>query len=110
MNSTDNRTIAIAVWAMPNGETAKVSVSFPTFADMSRVYTLHVQPMRLEQYDGHTIERYNPRRGYRTTLETAPRYSRKRLEALAADPDTFERARGMFARVVADSTTTTQEG
>jgi hypothetical protein len=111
MNSTDNRRIAIAVWDLPNGETARVSVSFPTFADMAKVYALHVQPMRLEQYDGHTIERYEPRRGYRTTLETAPRYSRKRLEAIAEDPATFERARGMFARVVADSTpTTAQEG
>ena len=106
----DNRKITIAVWDMPNGETAKVSVSFPTFADMAKVYALHVQPMTLEQYDGHTIERYEPRRGYRTTLETAPRYSRKRLEAIAADPATFELARGMFARVVADSTPTTQEG
>ena len=111
MNSTDNRRITIAVWDMPNGETAKVSVSFPTFADMDKVYALHVQPVRLREYsDGHTIEHYNPRRGYRTTLETAPRYSRKRLEALAEDPATFERARGIFARVVADSTTTTQEG
>lgn len=106
----DNRKITIAVWDMPNGETAKVSVSFPTFADMARVYTLHVQPVRVHEHsDGHTIERYNPRRGYRMTLETATRYSRKRLEALAEDPATFERARGMFARVVADSTPT-QEG
>ena len=111
MNSTDNRKIAIAVWTMPNGETAKVSVSFPTCADMDKVYAVHVQPMRLEQHDGHTIERYEPRRGYRTTLETATRYSRKRLEAIAENPATFVRALGLFARVVADSTpTTAQEG
>lgn len=105
----DNRKITIAVWDMPNGETAKVSASFPTFADMARVYTLHIQPMTLEKINGYTVEQYNPRRGYRMTLETATRYSRKRLEALAEDPATFERARGMFARVVADSTPT-QEG
>lgn len=107
MNSTDNRKITIAVWDLPNGETAKISVSFPTFADMAKVYSLHVQPMRLEQYDGHTIERYDPRRGYRTTLETAARYSRKRLEALAEEPDTFEKARNIFRRVLADLPTPT---
>lgn len=102
MNSTDNRRITIAVWDMPNGETAKVSVSFPTFADMAKVYALHVQPMRLEQYDGHTIERYEPRRGLRMTLETAPRYSRKRLEAIAEDPATFEKARALGQIILSD--------
>ena len=109
MKSTDNRRIHIAVWDMPNGETAKVSVSFPTFADMAKAYSVHVQPMTLEKGNGYTMERYEPRRGYRMTLETDTRYNRKRLEALAEDPATFERARGMFARVVADSTPT-QEG
>jgi hypothetical protein len=104
----DNRKITIAIWDMPNGETCKVSVSFPTFADMERVYSVHVQPIEKRDHgDGYTIEVYEPRRGYRWKLETAARYSRKRLEALAEDPDTFEKARNMFRRVLADLPTPT---
>jgi len=111
MNSTDNRKITIAIWDMPNGETAKVYVSFPTLADMAKVYTLHVQPVRLREYsDGYTTEHYNPRRGYRTTLAIATRYSRKRLKAISEEPETLAFARNLYARVVADLTPTTQEG
>lgn len=98
----DNRRINIAVWDMPNGEVCKVTVSYPTLTGLDRVYSVSVQPMTLEAGDGYTMERYNPRRGYRWKLETAPRYSRKRLEALAADPDTMDKARNMFRRCLAD--------
>lgn len=102
MKSTDNRRINVATWDMPNGEVCKVSVSFPTFADMAKVYSLHVQPMTLEKGNGYTMERYEPRRGYRWQLETATRYSRKRLEQLAADDLTMDKAQAMFRRVLAD--------
>ena len=101
--NTDNRTITIALWTMPNGEDCKVSVSYPTVNGLTRVYSVDVQPIeRREHTDGVTIECYVPSRGYRSALESAPRYSRKRLETLAEDPYTFERARRMFDRCVAD--------
>lgn len=100
--SNDPRSINIALWDMPNGETAKVTVSYPTIAGLTRAYTLHVQPLTVETGDGCTMERYTPSRGYRTTLEAAPRYNRKRLEALAASPSTFEVARRMYERCLAD--------
>jgi hypothetical protein len=102
MKNHDNRRVTIAKWDMPNGEIAKVTVSYPTVAGLTRAYSLHVQPMTLEARDGYTMERYEPRRGYRSTLEAAPRYSLKRLEALAESPDTFTLARAMFARCMAD--------
>jgi hypothetical protein len=102
MKNQDNRRIAIAAWNMPSGEIAKVTVSYPTVAGLTRAYSLHVQPMTLEAGDGYTMERYEPRRGYWSTLEAAPRYSRKRLEALAESPDTFTLARAMFALCTAD--------
>lgn len=98
----DNRRINIAVWDMPNGEVCKVTVSYPTVAGLERVYGVSVQPMTLEPRDGYTVERYSPHRGYRWKLEAAPRYSRKRLEALAEDPDTLDKARNMFRRCLAD--------
>lgn len=99
----DSRTITIAIWTMPNGEDCKVSVSYPTVNGLPRVYSVHVQPIeRREHTDGATIECYVPSRGYRSALESAPRYSRKRLEALAEDPAVRNLARGMFDRCVAD--------
>lgn len=97
----DNRRINIAAWDMPNGEVCKVTVSYPTVAGLDRVYSLSVQPTEVSRDEYGTMERYNPRHGYRCTLEAAPRYGRKRLEALAADPATLETARAMFARCVA---------
>lgn len=98
----DNRRINIAAWDMPNGEVCKVTVSYPTVAGLERVYSVSVQPMEVTRDEHGTLERYNPRRGYRWKLETAPRYSRKRLEALAEDPDTMDKARNMFRRCLAD--------
>ena len=100
--NTDNRRIHIALWDLPNGETCKVTVSYPTLPGANRTYMVHVQPLTVESHDGYSVERYSPHRGYRTTLEAAPRYSRKRLEALAEDPAVRDLARGMFDRCVAD--------
>lgn len=97
---TDPRRITIALWDLPNGETCKVTVAYPTVAGLTRAYTLHVQPVTVERRDGYTMERYTPSRGYRATLEAAARYSRKRLETLAEAPDTFALARALYARVL----------
>lgn len=102
MKTTDPRHVHIAVWDLPNGETARVTVRYPTLSGMERVYSLHVQPVTMETHDGYVIERYSPHRGYRMRLEEATRYSRKRLEALAEDPAVRNLARGMFDRVLAD--------
>ena len=100
--ANDPRKINIALWDLPNGETCKVTVRYPTVAGLTRAYTLHVQPVTFEPGDGYTVERYSPHRGYRMTLEAAPRYSRKRLETLAESPDTFTAARNLFDRCAAD--------
>jgi hypothetical protein len=98
----DNRRINIAVWDMPNGEVCKVTVSYPTVAGLDRVYSVSVQPMTISRDEYGTLERYTPSRGYRWKLEAAPRYSRKRLDTLAEDPDTFDKARNMYRRCLAD--------
>ena len=101
--TTDNRSINIAIWTLPTGEDCRVTVAYPTFAGLERAYSVTVQPIeRREHADGATIEVYTPSRGYRSRLEAAARYSRKRLEALAADPATFDLARRMFDRCAAD--------
>jgi len=103
MKTTDPRRLHVAVWTLPSGEDVRVTVAYPTFGP--RGYTLHVQPIeRRTHEDGYVVEVYEPRRGYRMHLEDAARYSRRRLEALAGDPATLERARGLYARCVEDLT------
>ena len=103
MASTDNRRREIARLPIPGSDDVSiVTVSYPTFADMRRVYSLHVQPTRIETRDGATIYRYTPSEGYRMTIEEAPRYSARRLDALAADPHVFAMAEGLHAHVLRD--------
>jgi len=101
--STDNRRREVARFPIPGSEDVSiVTVSYPTFADMRRVYSLHVQPTRIERHDGATIYRYTPSEGYRVTIEDAPRYSARRLDALATHPDVIAVAESLHARVVSD--------
>ena len=103
MASTDNRRREIARLPIPGSDDVSiVTVSYPTFADMRRVYSLHVQPTRIETRDGATIYRYTPSEGYRMTIEEAPRYSARRLDALATDPHVFAMAEGLHAHVLRD--------
>lgn len=89
-----SRKIRIAMWDMSNGQIAMVEVSYPTMGGSRKEYTVSVQPTTI---DDRGMERYFPRQGYRYTLETAARFSEKRLEALSQSPDTFRIARSMFA-------------
>jgi hypothetical protein len=89
-----SRKIRIAMWDMSNGQTAMVEVSYPTFSDMKKEYVLSVQPTTIDEWGTH---RYFPRQGYRYTLETAARFSEKKLDQLSQSPDTFRIARGMLA-------------
>ena len=103
MASNDNRRREIARLPIPGSDDVSiVTVSYPTFADMRREYSISVQPTRIECGDYGTVYRYNPREGYRMTLEAAPRYSARRLDALAADPATLAFAERMHANVLAD--------
>jgi hypothetical protein len=105
MKTADNRKINLP--SIPLDETHRIAVylTFPTCTGLARVYSLHVQPMETRTYsDGHSVEVYEPRRGYRVRLEDAPRYSRKRLEALAADPATLALAERIAERVRAEHT------
>lgn len=90
-----SRKIRIAMWDMSNGQTAMVEVSYPTFSDMKKEYVLSVQPTTIDE---RGMERYFPRQGYRYSLETASRFSEKKLEALSVSPDTFRIARVMLER------------
>jgi hypothetical protein len=90
MKTTDNRKINLPNVALDAAHRIACYVTFPTCTGLDRVYSLHVQPMETRTYsDGYSVEVYEPRRGYRVRLEDAPRYSRKRLEALAAAPETL---------------------
>ena len=96
MKTTDNRKIDLP--SIPLDATHRIAcyVTFPTRNGLERVYSLHVQPMETRTYsDGHSVEVYEPRRGYRVPLEDAPRYSRRRLEALA----TFATTRALAERI-----------
>jgi len=100
----DNRQIQIGLWNLPgSGETVEITVRYPLFADSERMYTLHAQPVKIEQREGFSVKSYMPHRGYFTRLESATRYSRKRLEALAEAAETLALARGMFDRIGADT-------
>ena len=101
--STDNRRREVARFPIPGSEDVSiVTVSYPTFADMRRAYSLHVQPTRIVIRDNAAIYHYTPSEGYRMLIEEAPRYSARRLEALAADPNVLAVAERMHALVVSD--------
>jgi len=105
MKTADNRKINLP--SIPLDETHRIAcyVMFPTCTGLERVYSLHVQPMETRTYsDGHRLEVYEPRRGYRARLEASPRYNRKRLEALAAAPETLALAQQIAERVRAEHT------
>ena len=94
-----SRKIRIAMWEMSNGQTAMVEVSYPTMGDSKKEYSLSVQPTTI---DDRGMERYFPRQGYRYVLETAARFSEKRLDTLSQSPDTFRLAREIFQRCEED--------
>lgn len=103
MKSTDNRRITVARWEMPDNEVCEIQVWYPTVKDMKRQYNLSVQPMEIKRYsDGVVMHHYVPTRGYRTVIETAERYNRKRLEEIAARPEVIELARKMYERCLLD--------
>lgn len=103
MTSTDNRRREIARYAIPGTDKVTVvTVSYPTFPDMRRAYSVSVQPTTFEHWDGGVVARYVPTEGYRAVVEDAPRYSAKRLDALATDPRVLEVARALHARILAD--------
>ena len=105
MKPTDNRKIDLPSIELDATHRIACYVMFPTCTGLERVYSLHVQPMETRTYsDGHRVEVYEPRRGYRARLEASPRYNRKRLEALAADPATLELAQKIAERVRAEHT------
>lgn len=94
-----SRRITVARYPLSAGRRIDVEVWYPTLRDMARRYSLSVQPVTVRE-DGIMV--YTPVEGYRSTLENAPRYSAKRLEALAADPTVLELAARMVEQVRAD--------
>jgi hypothetical protein len=94
-----SRKIRIATWQMSNGQIAMVEVSYPTMGGSRKEYSLSVQPTTIDE---RGLERYFPRQGYRCVLETAARFSEKRLDQLSQSPDTFSLARDMFQRCEED--------
>lgn len=104
MRSTDNRRADVAVLPLAGTYTIRAYVAFPTLAaGGARRYSLHVQPEERVTYpDGYTITRYTPSEGYRVAIEEAPRYSRKRLEALATHPDVLGLVQRIAERIRAE--------
>ena len=103
MRSTDNRRADVAVLPLAGTYTIRAYVAFPTFTDGPRRYSLHVQPEERVTYpDGYTVTRYTPTDGYRVAIEEAPRYSRKRLEALATHPDVLATVERVAERIRAE--------
>jgi len=103
MTSNDNRRREIARFTIPGTDTVTVvTVSYPTINGLRRVYSVSAQPTRFETWDHGTIARYVPSEGYRAVIEEAPRYSARKLDALAADPAVLATAERMHARILAD--------
>jgi hypothetical protein len=94
-----SRRITVARYPLSAGRRVDVEVWYPTLRDMARRYTLSVQPVTVRG-DGMTV--YTPVEGYRSTLENAPRFNARRLEALASDPAVMELAARMVEQVRAD--------
>jgi hypothetical protein len=94
-----SRRITIARHTLAPGRYVDVDVSYPTFRDVARRYSLSVQPVTVRP-DGISV--YVPVEGYRATVENAPRFNARRLEALAADPAVLALADQMVARVRED--------
>jgi len=106
MKPTDNRKIDLPSIQLSETHRIACYVTFPTCTGLERVYSLHVQPTERRTYsDGAVIDVYTPSRGYRVRLEESPRYSRKRLEALAAAPETLALAQQIAERVRAEQVT-----
>jgi len=103
MRSTDNRRADVATLPLAGTYTIHAYVTFPTFRDSPRRYSLHVQPLEeITREDGWTVTRYTPSEGYRINIEDAPRYSRKRLEALATHPDVLATVERIAERIRAE--------
>jgi hypothetical protein len=104
MKTTDNRRHDVATLPLEGTYTIHAYVAFPTTASGSpRRYSLHVQPEERVTYpDGYTVTRYTPTDGYRVAIEEAPRYSRRRLEALATHPDVRATAERIAERIRAE--------
>ena len=104
MRSTDNRRADVATLPLAGTYTIHAYVAFPTLAAGGpRRYSLHVQPVERVTYsDGYSVDRYTPSEGYRVSIEDAPRYSRKRLEALATHPDVLATVERIAERIRAE--------
>jgi hypothetical protein len=100
----DNRSRTIATFPIPGAPDTfvVVTVHYPTIPGIRREYSISAQPTRIETHEHGTIRRYNPREGYRRWIEAAPRYSAKRLETIAADPETIAFARSMYRTILID--------
>ena len=94
-----SRRIVVARYPLSAGRRIDVEVWYPSLRDMARRYSLSVQPVSVRD-DGMTV--YTPTEGYRASIEDAPRYSAKRLEALATDPTVLGLADRMVAQIRAD--------
>ena len=87
------------------GELIIATVRYPSAGDTysAKAYTLDVQPYEsVTSHDGYVVQRYTPSRGYRTVIESAARFSAKRLDALTGDPRVTEMVQRLVDRVIAD--------
>ena len=99
---SDNRRREVTRFPIPGSDKVNVvTVSYPTFADMERVYSLSVQPTSFEAFDGGVVHRYTPSEGMRARIMDAPRYSAKTPDSLVTDPRVLSLAADMHARIVA---------
>jgi len=100
----DNRSRTIASFPVPGAPDTVVivTVHYPTIPGIRREYSISAQPTTIVRIDFSTIHHYDPCEGYRRWLEEAPRYSARKLESLAADPDTMAIARSLFRTILID--------
>jgi hypothetical protein len=94
-----SRRIRIARHTIAEGRYVDVDVYYASDMYYMRRYSLSVQPVTVRP-DGCSV--YVPVEGYRATVATAPRFSARKLESLAADPAVLELADELVTRVRED--------
>jgi len=99
--SNRNKTIARIPTTEENGfidvyvSYNKGGINYATYKQEPRGYTLHVQPIKVENKNGFTCTSFMGFSGVRQHLETANRFSQKRLAEVAEaykDSDTVKNA------------------
>lgn len=78
-----DRSVLVRDYPQGDGKVVRVTVSYHKDV-VTRGYWLHIQPMRLEVFEGRTLSRYFPTDGHRKLILPAKRFSQTGLAQASA--------------------------